>query len=159
MSLESYLTMDETAADGYEANGCKWVVSDQRVMKYKEGSGTEEVFHDLSLDKITSIGVVRTGREAGWIIWAAIVGIIGVALFAVGVGTSPLLMLPALLCFGLAMVFVIVFIGSDKSYFRIRAAGISDEDHGVWKMNASSTEEIREVREFTKAVREKVNQA
>ncbi|QLH83641.1 hypothetical protein [Halosimplex pelagicum] len=65
MSLESYLTRDEKPTDGYEENGCKWVVSDQRVMKYRKGSGTEEVFHDLSLDKITSIGVVRTGREAG----------------------------------------------------------------------------------------------
>ncbi|QLH83642.1 hypothetical protein [Halosimplex pelagicum] len=83
----------------------------------------------------------------------------GVAFAGVGIGTSALLMLPAILCFGLAMVFIIIFVGSDKSYFQIRAAGITEDDHDVWKMKASSTEEIEKVREFTKAIREKVNKA
>ena len=158
MALESYLTEDESPLEGYQTNGCKWVVTNQRVLKYSDGEGTKETFHDLSLGAISSISVVRTDRDWTYVILALITGFIGFILLIAATGT-PLLMFGSLVCFGGAVVCAVAFLGSDKSYYQFRGTGITESDLDIWRMNASSTDEFEEVKSFAQFVRRKANNA
>jgi hypothetical protein len=155
MALESYLTDEESAVDGYETKNWKWVVTDQRVLKYTSNDGTKEIVHDLSLDKISSVSIVRTDRDVGYIMFGGIALLIGLGLAIPG---NTMLLLGTLACFGIAAVFGILFLGSDKSYFQIRGEGILGDAQDIWKMKKTANEDFGEVRDFALTVRKKVNE-
>jgi len=155
MALESYLTDGESAVDGYETKNWKWVVTDQRVLKYASNEGTKEIVHDISLEKISSVSIVRTDRDAGYIIFGLISLVVGLGLALPG---SSILLLGTLFCFGFTAVLVVLFLNSDKAYFQIRGVGIFDDAQDIWKMKKTSNEDFQDVREFALTVRQKVNE-
>jgi len=53
----------------------------------------------------------------------------------------------------------VTFLGSDKSYYQFRGTGITESDLDIWRMNASSTDEFEEVKNFAQFVRSKANNA
>lgn len=69
-----------------------------------------------------------------------------------------MLLLGTLACFGIAAVFGILFLGSDKSYFQIRGEGILGDAQDIWKMKKTANEDFGEVRDFALTVRKKVNE-
>ena len=154
MGIESHLTENETALDGCKSKDWKWVVTSDRILKYKKGTGTKEELQDVSIEKVHSIGLVRSERDDT-------TGVSGVVLITVGILACLIGSVPALAAGGIliviGLILIISWLNSDETYFQFRGSGIMKRNPGQWKEDTVMDEDYEEVRDFVKTVRKQVN--
>jgi hypothetical protein len=70
MSIENHLLEDEEIKKSCSTNSWNWFCTNERIMKYRPGTGKREELHDLSYREISSISLTNPGRKAYWAIMA-----------------------------------------------------------------------------------------
>ena len=161
MSVESYLTDGEIVNEQCTINNWTWVITDKRILKYRDGGGTKEEMHDISIDEISSIRVVRTERDEENLIASGVLGI-GAGVIRVAGASLPILnsgnaMILAGLCLILAIVLFLAWLSSDEGEIELKGDGILAESNGAWTAKIPSEENYEKIELIVKAVRESQN--
>jgi len=156
MTIESYVTDEETPLEGCTSKNWAWLVTDKRVIKYREGKGTKEQMHDVSLNEIDSVGIVRSGRDSDklWIGAGSLVLAVVFLFFSV---TNGILIIGAGLFFLVGILLLISWSDSDNSFFVLRGSGVIEDMENQWKGNIPVNMEYSETRDFVMAVRKQLN--
>ena len=157
MAIESYVTEEETPVEGCTSKKWKWLVTNKRVIKYREGKGTKEQMHDVSLNEINSVGIVRSGRDSDkfWI-GAGSLGLAAIFLFLSV--ANWILIIGAGVFFLVGILLLMSWSDSDNSFFILRGSGVIEDMGNDWRGNIPMSEDYSETRDFVMAVRKQLNQ-
>lgn len=153
MSIEPHIMDDEAVLEHCTTNKWVWVCTDRRVIKYRKGKGSAEQLHDISLNEISAISLVNTGREdklAGYGIFA-IIG--GVLLPLVG---GPETYILSIIMFSIGGYLMYRWQNSASGYFELRGSGLLQSEPEKWRINSQGADNTEKVQLFVRKVREQL---
>lgn len=144
---------DEAILDYCMTDYWSWIVTDRRLIKYRQEPRGGEQLHDLSFDEITSASLVNKGRKdqlAGYGIFALLGAL--VAFFF----RSAWTILLGFLLLAVSGYLFYWWANSDEAYFQFRGSGLLQEQPDTWQIDESLADNPGEIREFVKTVREQL---
>jgi len=151
--VKPYLVDRERVHEYYTSSNWVWICTDQRVLKYKEGEGKAEEFHDISLEEISGISYVNSGRE-DWLIIGAFILVIFLVAIPVFSGTLSNFLPLAIAILAGVVALVYAWRGSESVYFVLRGDGLIQLEEDKWKINHSGGGDHDDAVEFVNAIRE-----
>lgn len=150
MSIEPHIMDDESVLDHCVTDYWTWIVTDRRVVKHKNGKGNVEQLHDLSFEEITSISVVRTGKNTTLVIAGILSLLFG--LISIVQDSAVFIMIGiAILVLGAYLLYL--WYNSETSYFEFNGSGLLQNRNHNWRINQKAAKNPEEVRSFVKEVR------
>ena len=152
MSIEPHLMGGEEVLSYCMTDHWAWVCTDQRVIKYRKGSGTAEQLHDISYDEISSMSLVNTGRNdklGGYGIFAIFAGVVIIV-------AAPEVAAFSLILFAVGAYLIYRWRNSEESYFKFKGSGLLQTENEIWQIDDAAADDPDEVREFVRTVRSRL---
>lgn len=150
MAIEPHLMDGEDVLEYCTTDYWSWVCTDQRVVKYKQGSNAAEQLHDISFSEISGISLVSRGKNDR----TGIGGILSLILGFVMVASAiQLFVLLGFILFLLGIYLMYRWWTSEASYFEFKGGGLIQSEPEQWRINDEAADDSDSVREFVKTVR------
>lgn len=154
MGVKDHITSDESVLEYCTTNGWAWVCTDSRIIKYRSDGDRTEQLHDISLDEVSGISVISSGKSdtlLGYtILSVATIVVLGLYLqFATfATGLSMIIFTP------ISVILYRRWKNSDEAYFELKGTGLVRQEPEKWRIQYEGDPD--EVQSFIKAVRENI---
>lgn len=158
MTVKPFIDEQESVLEHTSTPFWTWVCTDERLIKYRSGSGTKEQFHDISFSEITAISYVNTGRKDNLLVYSIGASLIGLLFFYIGYDFGEsLLYLLALSAIIAGGILFYLWWHSDDSYFEFRGGGLIRSEQSKWRVKGVSSEDTKETQNFINTVRRQLD--
>lgn len=157
MSIKPYIMEDEEIIEYVSTDAWVWAVTDQRVLKYHNGGvhGGERM-HDLSLEEISSISVVDTGRDERLLSAGLISIILGLSIPNIINGYQTLdtiVVSGGTIAVLLGGYLIAKWRKSDEAYFELNGSGVIQQHPERWRIQKDAADSPEEIQQFVSSVR------
>ena len=154
MGIKKHLTSDEDVLDHCTTDFWAWVCTDKRIIKYRSDGGKNERLQEISLNEVSGINLVKSGRDdtlLGYLIFS-IIGILGSLLAATAI--DPVFLIGVLILVGVAYKLHSKWKDSSEAYFELRGTGLIQQEPEKWRIQSGG--ETDEVQSFVRTIRENI---
>lgn len=154
MGVKDHITSEESVLEYCTTKGWAWVCTDRRIIKYRSDGERTEQLHDISLDEVTGISLISSGKSdtlLGYtILSVATIVVLGLYLqFATfATGFSMIIFTP------ISVILYRRWKNSDEAYFELKGTGLVRQEPKKWRIQYEGDPD--EVKSFIRTVRENI---